>query len=75
MDRQLQCLDFLRMKILEKLLLHRILLLEIRNKGRIQVGSDFSVRTRDFAGNTVEKFFPTGTIIEVTPHVYKENRY
>ena len=44
-----------------------------KNKGRIQVGSDFSVRTRDFAGNTVEKFFPTGTIIEVTPHVYKEN--
>ncbi|MFZ2325220.1 MAG: type II and III secretion system protein [Ignavibacteriaceae bacterium] len=42
-------------------------------KGRIQVGSDFSVRTRDFAGNTVEKFFPTGTIIEVTPHVYNEN--
>lgn len=42
-------------------------------QGRIQVGSDFSVRTRDFAGNTVEKFFPTGTIIEVTPHVYSEN--
>lgn len=42
-------------------------------KGRIQVGSDFSVRTRDFAGNTVEKFFPTGTIIEVIPHVYNED--
>jgi type II secretory pathway component GspD/PulD (secretin) len=47
----------------------------VRDKrlGRIQVGSDFSVLTRDFAGNTVEKFYPTGTIIEVTPHVYKEN--
>lgn len=44
-----------------------------KRQGRIQVGSDFSVRTRDFAGNTVEKFFPTGTIIEVTPHVYKED--
>lgn len=46
----------------------------VRDKkvGRIQVGSDFSVRTRDFAGNTIEKFFPTGTIIEVTPHVYNE---
>jgi len=43
-----------------------------KNQGRIQVGSDFSVRTRDFAGNTVEKFFPTGTIIEVTPRVYNE---
>ena len=42
-------------------------------KGKIQVGSDFSVKTKDFAGNTVEKFFPTGTIIEVTPHVYNES--
>lgn len=44
-----------------------------RNKGRIQVGSDFSVRTKDFAGNTTEKFFPTGTIIEVVPYVFNEN--
>lgn len=43
-----------------------------KNQGRIQVGSDFSVKTRDFAGNTVEKFFPTGTIIEVTPYIYSE---
>ncbi len=43
-----------------------------RNKGKIQIGSDFSVITRDFAGNTIEKFFPTGTIIEVTPYVYNE---
>jgi len=41
-------------------------------QGRIQVGSDFSVKQRDFAGNVVEKFFPTGTIIEVTPYVYTE---
>lgn len=44
-----------------------------RIKGNIQVGSDFSVRTRDFAGNTVEKFFPTGTIIDVTPYIYNED--
>jgi len=43
-----------------------------RNEGKIQIGSDFSVRTRDFAGNTVEKFFPTGTIIVVTPYIHKE---
>jgi type II secretory pathway component HofQ len=43
-----------------------------RSKGSIQVGSDFSVRTRDFAGNTVEKFFPTGTIIEVMPYIHNE---
>ena len=44
-----------------------------KKQGRIQVGSDFSIQTRDFAGNTIEKFYPTGTIIEVVPHVYKEN--
>lgn len=44
-----------------------------RNQGKIQVGSDFSVRTKDFAGNTIEKFFPTGTIIEVTPFVFNED--
>ncbi|MCH7773789.1 MAG: type II and III secretion system protein [Bacteroidetes bacterium] len=44
-----------------------------KSKGSIQVGSDFSVRTRDFAGNTVEKFFPTGTIIEVTPYIHNED--
>jgi type IV pilus assembly protein PilQ len=44
-----------------------------RNKGRIQVGSDFAVKQKDFAGNVIEKFFPTGTIIEVTPYVYEED--
>ncbi|RPI75512.1 MAG: hypothetical protein EHM47_02425 [Ignavibacteriales bacterium] len=44
-----------------------------RTKGRIQVGSDFSVKQRDFAGNIIENFFPTGTIIEVTPYVYEED--
>jgi len=34
---------------------------------------DFSVKQKDFSGNVVTKFFPTGTIIEVTPYVYKED--
>ncbi len=41
--------------------------------GRIQIGSDFSIKQRDFAGNTTEKFFSTGSIIEVTPHYYNED--
>lgn len=41
--------------------------------GRIQVGVDFSTKQRDFAGNTIEKFFETGSIIDVTPHYYKED--
>ena len=43
-----------------------------RTKGRIQVGSDISVKQRDFAGNVIENFFSTGTIIEVTPYIYNE---
>ncbi len=38
--------------------------------GRIQVGQDFSLRQRDFAGNIVERFFSTGTILEVVPNIY-----
>lgn len=44
-----------------------------RVKGRIQVGSDFSIKQKDFAGNVIENFFSTGAIIEVTPFVYKED--
>ncbi len=40
-----------------------------KEKGRIQVGSDISVKQKDFAGNLLEQFFSTGTIIEVTPTV------
>jgi general secretion pathway protein D len=42
-------------------------------KGRIQVGQDISIKQRDFAGNVVEKFFSTGSIIDVTPFVYNED--
>ncbi len=40
--------------------------------GRIQVGSDISIKQKDFAGNVVENFFSTGSIINVTPHVINE---
>ncbi len=42
-------------------------------QGRIQVGSDISIKQRDFAGNIVENFFSTGSIINVTPHVINED--
>ena len=42
-------------------------------KGRTQVGSDYSIKERDFAGNLIDKFFSTGTIIEVTPYIYSED--
>ncbi len=42
-------------------------------KGKIQVGSDFSIKQRDFSGNIIENFFSTGSIIEVTPFIYSED--
>jgi type IV pilus assembly protein PilQ len=41
--------------------------------GKIQVGSDISIKQKDFAGNIVENFFSTGSIINVTPHVINED--
>ncbi len=42
-------------------------------EGHIQVGQDFSINQRDFAGNVVTKFFSVGTILTVTPHIITEN--
>jgi len=41
-------------------------------QGRTQVGSDFSIKERDFAGNLIDKFYQSGTIIEVTPNILTE---
>lgn len=47
----------------------------VRNKvlGTIQSGSDFSIKQRDFAGNVIDQFFSTGSIIKVTPYIYRED--
>jgi len=37
--------------------------------GRIQVGQDISIKTADEAGNTLDTFFSTGIIMDVTPVV------
>lgn len=42
-------------------------------KGRIQVGRDIFITTRDIAGNTINQLVSTGTIIEVTPTVYTQS--
>lgn len=46
----------------------------VRNgkKGRIQVGKDIFITTRDIAGNTINQQVSTGTIIDVTPMVYTQ---
>ena len=41
-------------------------------EGRIQVGQDFSIRERDFAGNLIDKFYSAGTIITVKGQVINE---
>ena len=40
--------------------------------GRTQVGSEFSIKERDFAGNLIDKFYQSGTIIEATPTIMTE---
>lgn len=43
-----------------------------RMKGKIQIGSDISIKQRDIAGNVIDQFYSTGTIIDVTPYIYNE---
>jgi type IV pilus assembly protein PilQ len=42
-------------------------------EGRIQIGSDISIKQRDFAGNVTDFFISTGIIINVRPHLYRED--
>lgn len=44
-----------------------------KQKGRIQIGSDFSIKQRDFSGNIIDRFYSAGSIIAVTPYVYSQN--
>jgi len=41
-------------------------------EGRIQVGQDFSIKQRDFAGNVTDRFFSVGTILTVTPFIVQQ---
>ncbi len=42
-------------------------------KGRIQVGQDIFITTRDIAGNTIQTPLSSGIIIDVNPTVYDES--
>jgi type IV pilus assembly protein PilQ len=42
------------------------------SKGKIQIGQQFSIKQKDFAGNTIEQFFDVGSILSVTPKIYKD---
>ncbi len=44
-----------------------------KTQGRIQIGSDISIKQRDFAGNVIDQFYATGTIVQVTPYLYNED--
>ncbi|MCH7954353.1 MAG: hypothetical protein IIC40_01285 [Candidatus Marinimicrobia bacterium] len=41
-------------------------------EGMIQVGQSFSIKQKDFAGNTTDKFFEVGTILKVTPQIIRD---
>ena len=42
-------------------------------QGKIQVGKDIFITTKDFAGNTIQTPISSGIIIDVKPTVYEEN--
>ena len=41
-------------------------------EGLIQVGQSFSIKQKDFAGNTTDEFFEVGTILRVTPRIIRD---
>jgi type IV pilus assembly protein PilQ len=44
-----------------------------RKETRLQSGADISIKRQDFAGNIIEDFYSTGTIMKVTPYIHKED--
>lgn len=48
--------------------------ISVRNgtKGKIQIGSDISIKQRDFSGNLIDNFQSTGIIVDVIPYIYNE---
>lgn len=42
-------------------------------RGNVQIGQDFSIKQRDFAGNVTDAFYSTGTILTVTPTIIHES--
>ena len=44
-------------------------------EGYIQVGQDFSIKTLDEAGNTVDQFFSTGIILTVRPTILEDEDF
>lgn len=43
-------------------------------QGQLQSGQDIPIQTRDFSGNTITEYISTGTIIEVTPTLIRDER-
>lgn len=66
-------LKFFENENLGEIIAHPSITVRDRAEGRIQIGTDISIKQQDFAGNTVEQFISTGTIVNVTPYIYKED--
>jgi type IV pilus assembly protein PilQ len=49
------------------------LVVQNAKKGNIQIGTDFFITSKDFAGNTIQERVSTGTIIDVTPTTFIQN--
>lgn len=73
MGRIVSLFNFFEANQLGELIASPQITVQDRVRGEIQVGADFSTREKDFAGNTIERFYSTGTIIRVTPYIFEEN--
>ncbi|MCD4817990.1 MAG: hypothetical protein K8S23_04820 [Candidatus Cloacimonetes bacterium] len=58
---------------LGKVIANPTILVADGKKGFIQVGQDFSSKTKDESGNTTETFYSTGIILDVIAKIIKEN--
>jgi len=62
-------LKFFESQNLGKIVSKMTVVVNDKEKSKMQVGSDISIKQFDFAGNVTDAFFPTGTIILVEPQV------
>ena len=65
-------LKFFEQKSLAELISRPQITVRSGQEGMIQVGTDFPINTRDFAGNVLTRIEHAGTIIRVTPEVIAE---
>ena len=58
---------------LGKIIANPSILVSSGKKGFIQVGQDFSLKSKDESGNTTDQFYSAGIILDVTPKIIEQD--